>query len=567
MDAENRGGTVASDLGVLHRYLLALTAALVVVVTVASVGGWEAVTRVQPTWPRIFPYTVGGVVALVIALILFARGGRTGTIIGRALTSVVILLGVGVDAAVRAGWISTTDQATDSASLVTTLPSIATVAVATSIFMLSSQRDRWPRLRFWLAAGGGLVPLLGLLSYVYGSASLFRSIGLTGLSMPSSVIGLCIVGVALTARPDRPPLDTLDERYDGDIVRRVLPALVAVPFAPALIHWAVESLDGDAASADAVAQLVTVVALFGIILILATGQSRARRSLALERQRLWDAFASTPAATAMLTTDGRVLLANAAMGRLIANDDQHLVGTPMGDLVAVHDREAISDGLAAITSGLDAMRLEVQLLRTTGDTVWVDIGVAPVRDTSGRVTYIVVQCSDLTDRRQLEQVLSAQSTRDPLTGLLNREGLARQLPGRADVPAPGLLTMVVYADVDDLKSVNDTVGHAAGDEVLREVARRLSAAANADDLLARVGGDEFVVITTMAGTGDDPTAAVLGRLRDALNGPLVGGNAVSVSLGAAVLDGSGDVAAAVAHADKAMYSDKRRRRRRRRMTQ
>lgn len=556
----NRGGTVASDLGVLHRYLLAAAAALVVVVAVASLLGWEAITRIQPSWPRIYPYTVGGMAALVIALILFARGGRTGTIIGRVLTAGVILLGIGVDAAVRVGWIPSADQPNERPSLVTTLPSIATVAIATSILMLSSPRDRWPRLRFWLAASGGLVPLLGLLSYVYGSASLFYNIGLTGMSMPSSVIGLCIVGVALTARPDRPPLDSLDERYDAELVRYLLPPLVAVPFVPAMIDWVVESLDGDAASADAIAQLVTVVTLFAIILILATGQSRARRSSTLERQQLWDAFATTPAATAMLTTDGHVLLANASMARLIVDDNQHLIGAAMADLVAAQDRQSISDGLGAITSGRDAIRLEVQLLRTTGDTVPVDIGAAPVRDTSGRVTYIVVQCNDLTDRKQLERVLSDQATTDSLTGLLNREGLARQLRDRVDIAPLGLVTMVVYADVDDLKSINDTRGHAAGDEVLREVARRLSMASSADDILARVGGDEFVVITTTPGAGDDPAAAVIRRLRHALDGPLTGGAELSVALGAAPLGDTRDVAAAVAHADTAMYSDKRRRR-------
>jgi diguanylate cyclase (GGDEF)-like protein/PAS domain S-box-containing protein len=556
---ENRGGTVASDLGVLNRVLLSLAAVLVATVGVASIFGWEAITRVQPSWPRIFPYTAGGMAALVIALILFARGGRTGAIIGRVLTAGVICLGIGVDAAVQLDWIPAADHRADRASLVTTLPSVATVFVATSILMLSSQRDRWPRLRFWLAAVGGLVPLLGLLSYVYGSASLFHQIGLTGLSMPSSVIGLCLVGVALTARPDRPPLVALDERYDSALVRHILPLLVAVPFLPALITRVVEAFDTEPSSARAVAQLVTIVVLIAIIVVAGGAQSRARRSLASERQRLWDAFANTPAATAILGVDGHVLLANIAMARLVDNTEARLIGKALIELVAEADRTAMSDGLAAITSGVDATRLDVQLLRPNGRTVWVDVGVAPVRDTGGRVTYVVVQCSDLTDRKKLEEVLSEQAMRDPLTGLLNREGLTQRLDRRAG-SEPDTVTLIVYADVDNLKAVNDTVGHAAGDEVLREVSRRLASATTETDILARVGGDEFVIVTTAIDSGAGPAASVLDRLRAALEGPLDNGDTLSVSLGAAVLEGSGDVAAALAHADTAMYTDKRQRR-------
>ena len=232
---DNRGGTVASDLGVLHRYLLAVSAVLVVIVGAGTIFGWEALTRVQPSWPQIYPYTVAGLAALIVAMVLFDRGGRGGLIIGRVLTSVVLLLGIGVESAVAAGWLPSPDPASGEASWVTALPSVAIVAMGLSVLMLGFPRDRWPHLRFWLAGFAAIVALLTLLSYVYGSASIFNGMGLTGTSIVTPIIGLLLIGAAITARPDRPPLASLDERYDSALLRRVLPPLLAVPFLPALI--------------------------------------------------------------------------------------------------------------------------------------------------------------------------------------------------------------------------------------------------------------------------------------------------------------------------------------------
>ncbi len=556
------GGTVSSDLGVLHRVLLTVSAVLVVLEAAGLVFGWEVVTRVQPTWPKVYPYTVIGLASMVIAMVLFARGGRGGRIIGRLLASIVVLFGAGVDIAVMNGWLPSSDPTATTTTWTTAIPSLATVAIGTSVLLLGFPRDRWPRTRFLLAAFAGVCTLLGLLSYVYGSASLFHGLGLTGTSFVLSTVGLLVICAALTARPDRPPLSGLDERYDSALLRYVLPPLVAVPFLPALIAWAVGRFEPDMASAAAITQLVTVVILVVIIIVAGSGQSRARRSLTSERQRLWDAFASTPAATAMLDLDGRLLLANTAMGRLLNTTEAHLSGNSILAFVADHDQDAVGEALSEIRSGVDIVRMDVQLRRADGGRVWVDIGAAPVRDVAGQVTFVILQCNDLTDRKHLERVLSDQATRDPLTGLLNREGLAKQLRERDSTTAHGYVTTVVYADVDGLKAVNDTSGHAAGDDLLREVARRLSSSTREGDILARVGGDEFLVITTTAATTPDPADSVVQRLRHELNGLVTAGTEVvslSVSLGAAVLDAGVDVASAVARADSAMYADKRRR--------
>lgn len=117
-----QGGSLASDIGVLHRWLVATCAVLVVVLAVGYALGIEAITRIQPTWPVIYPYTVVGLAALVVAMILFDRGGRTGLFIGRALAAIPLLFGVVVEPAISLGLLPSSDPVADDYTLVTALP-------------------------------------------------------------------------------------------------------------------------------------------------------------------------------------------------------------------------------------------------------------------------------------------------------------------------------------------------------------------------------------------------------------------------------------------------------------
>ncbi|MHB1164705.1 MAG: GGDEF domain-containing protein [Candidatus Nanopelagicales bacterium] len=558
-----QGGSLASDLGVLHRWLVATCAVLVIALSMGYALGIEAITRIQPDWPVIYPYTVVGLVALVVAMILFDRGGRAGLVIGRVLAAVPLAFGIVVEPAIGLGLLPSSDPVAEDYTLVTALPALAVVSTATCVLLLGFPHDRVPRIRFGLGVLASVIALLGLLSYVYGAASLFTHLGLTGTSMPTTILGLLIIAAALTARPDRPPLDGLDARYDGSLLRRLLPVLLVIPFVPALITWLAGLIGTDAESVMAITQLITVVLLLGVIILSAAGQSRARRALATERQRLWEVFSNSPTATAMLDFSGRILLANGALGRLLGTSPDLLPGRCVVDFVAHPDRSVTRDGLISVSSGGDVIRVDVQIEQATGESVWVDASLAPIRNADGVVTSLLVQCIDLTDRKHLERVLFDQAARDPLTGLLNRDGLARQLGERDLTPAPGSVTVVVYADVDHLKQVNDTVGHQAGDDLLREVSRRLQSCLAEEDIVARVGGDEFLVVTHARQMGVDPTAVVLSRLRDELTGPVAVGRDIitmSVSLGASAVQGAEELSAAISRADGAMYADKRRRR-------
>jgi diguanylate cyclase (GGDEF)-like protein len=154
---------------------------------------------------------------------------------------------------------------------------------------------------------------------------------------------------------------------------------------------------------------------------------------------------------------------------------------------------------------------------------------------------------------RLKQTYQDQATRDQLTGLLNRRGLvltAEQIPGHLGV---------LFCDLDGFKGVNDTLGHAAGDELLEKVARRLEAAMREDSVLGRMGGDEFVVVAP--GASDEDLAGLGRRIEIEIGKPFLleaGMARIGVSIGAAhAKPGERDLDSLLGQADALMYEVKR----------
>jgi diguanylate cyclase (GGDEF)-like protein len=153
------------------------------------------------------------------------------------------------------------------------------------------------------------------------------------------------------------------------------------------------------------------------------------------------------------------------------------------------------------------------------------------------------------------QRLAAQATTDGLTGLANRAAFEQAVTATlaSDVPAA-----VLYLDLDEFKAINDTWGHAAGDDVLRHVAVRLRQSVRAVDVCARLGGDEFAVL--LPGLSHTEAAEVANRLSTTLSGPMiVVGRPIEIGASIGVAADAGDTAHLIETADQAMYEAKRRR--------
>jgi diguanylate cyclase (GGDEF)-like protein/PAS domain S-box-containing protein len=187
--------------------------------------------------------------------------------------------------------------------------------------------------------------------------------------------------------------------------------------------------------------------------------------------------------------------------RLYGHTAEEAIGQDIG-LIVPADRLPEVDGIfQAVQSGEGIESLETERVTREGRLIDVSLTVSPISDSEGRVLGASVIARDITAQRRLERELRYHAEYDTLTGLYNRRRFEVEL--RRRVGAGGAGGAVIMLDVDHFKFVNDSLGHAAGDELLRGIAATLEKSLDGDGLPGRLGGDEFVVLLP----GADETAA------------------------------------------------------------
>jgi diguanylate cyclase (GGDEF)-like protein len=213
----------------------------------------------------------------------------------------------------------------------------------------------------------------------------------------------------------------------------------------------------------------------------------------------------------------------------------------------------------------DGYQIDNRLRRADGTTVWVRVSATIVRDDDGMPRYGVGLVADITEGHELTERLTYEATHDDLTGVSAPRVLQGSLEHHvAQAQRTGASVAVLLVDLDNFKGVNDAHGHAGGDAVLIETARRIEAQMRPADVVVRKGGDEFVIILAPAhepGTTADVACLVARRIVDALAEPftLPGGVAqIGASVGIALSrPGCSGPDALLAEADRAAYEAKR----------
>ena len=203
--------------------------------------------------------------------------------------------------------------------------------------------------------------------------------------------------------------------------------------------------------------------------------------------------------------------------------------------------------------------MEYRLRRHDGKFRWIADNGIPFTSLDGSFGGYIGYCFDVTERRRQEEELARRAASDPLTGLLNRQEMHNRIQALLrQLPRTGSRTAALFCDLDHFKTINDRYGHAAGDDLLRDVARRISGCLRAGDLAARVGGDELLVV--LEGVQDlDNAVQIAEKIRRAIAEPIptvAGPLAITATIGVAVAQNGESVEALIARADGAMYAGK-----------
>lgn len=261
--------------------------------------------------------------------------------------------------------------------------------------------------------------------------------------------------------------------------------------------------------------------------------------------------------------EGRITSWNPASERMYGYRAAEAVGQPLSMLVPPDQPEELELIMARLRRGERVEHFETLRVRKDGTHIAVSLSISPVHDEFGNLVGACAIARDISEARLRQQQMERWALQDSLTGLPNRRALLDRLAVVLEkTRRSGMQAGLLFIDLDDFKRVNDLGGHAGGDAVLIEVARRAHTVLRAADTVARMGGDEFVVL--LDDLGFDRVAALAHakavgqKLLEALRAVQVGGLTCSASIGLTVFsDGEHTVDEMLSRADHAMYEAKK----------
>jgi diguanylate cyclase (GGDEF)-like protein/PAS domain S-box-containing protein len=288
-----------------------------------------------------------------------------------------------------------------------------------------------------------------------------------------------------------------------------------------------------------------------------------QRAMAIERLReSEERFSSTMELAAIgiahVDETGRFIYANPQLCEMLGYTEEQLVALTVKQISHPGDVSLTDDLRLKLRAGtIKSFKMEKRYLRKDGSPVWVGLTIASKRDRAGKVLYDISIVEDISTRKHAEERIQYLATHDGLTGLPNRAmfgqllSLAIETARRYDRKFA-----VLFIDLDRFKVINDTLGHEAGDVLLREMGARLKECLRASDVVARLGGDEFVVLIQEVADASQVSTVARNILSAVMKPVMILGQEcrVTASVGICMHPEEGqDDQAVMKNADMAMY--------------
>jgi diguanylate cyclase (GGDEF)-like protein/PAS domain S-box-containing protein len=270
---------------------------------------------------------------------------------------------------------------------------------------------------------------------------------------------------------------------------------------------------------------------------IAAGYSSALRELTLSQQeairsaafaardeseaRFRAVFSSAPIGIGLADLNGLVVEVNQTLAAMLGRPPDAYRGRHIREIVQATDPPELWTSLSDMLRGeRDFYAVDKHFFRADGSSLWTHLRATVIRDDLGRRRFLLGLFEDITERRSMHLDLRHQATHDPLTGLPNRTLFFEHLEEVLGTADPESKVALCYLDLDGFKEVNDTLGHVVGDQLLVGVAQRLAeCAAKPGRLVARMGGDEFVMLLADHGDAAAATQAA-DEILDALRRPI-----------------------------------------------
>jgi diguanylate cyclase (GGDEF)-like protein/PAS domain S-box-containing protein len=246
-----------------------------------------------------------------------------------------------------------------------------------------------------------------------------------------------------------------------------------------------------------------------------TGRKLAERALKRSEERFRTMFDEAPLGMAIIdATNGEIYQVNARYAEVIGRTKRELVSSNIKDYSDPVEIDTYRNKIKQIlTHQISVFSQYQQIIKPDGSAIWVNITVAPLNfDEEYSNPRLLCMLEDVTDRRNAEEEILYLSYYDQLTGIYNRRFYAEELR-RVDTERNLPITLVM-ADVNGLKLTNDAFGHHAGDKLLKHIADMIRKQCRADDIFARIGGDEFILLLPQ--TDSDQAAKLVERITAAI---------------------------------------------------